>query len=82
MTKIAIAITDGNPDGPTVTAVLLLDESDYPAYEEATRRCYEKRIEDFPELLYDVIEELNKTGLEFEVIKDIKEEMGYFHFVD
>lgn len=84
MSKIAVAITDGDPDDPTVTAIILLDESDYPLYEEAARQCYKDSVEAFPELLDEVLGEMNKRGIKFEVIMDadVKDEWGYFHFVD
>jgi hypothetical protein len=80
MSKIAVIITDGDPDDCNVTAVILMDDKDYPVYEDAARMCYGKSKRCFPDLLDEVLDGLNNMGLKFEVIKDIKNEYGYYHF--
>jgi len=82
MSKIAIVITDGDPEECTATAVILMDDKDYKIYEDAARKCYEKSTADYPDLLAEVVEELNQTGMKFEVLKDIREEWCFFHFGD
>lgn len=82
MNKIAVVITDGDPEECTATAVILMDKKDYPIYEATARKCYVESTADYPNLLDEVVEELNKTGMMFEVLKDIKEEWGYYHYED
>lgn len=83
MTKTAIVITDGLPEDYEITAIILMDKKDVSVYDKIILdlgiRGIDMIIGRGRNAFEDIVRELEKLSIEYELITDIEKDERYYY---